>query len=200
MIELIKSLIEAQGEFPPILKDTTNPYFSNKYANLDTVCSTVNPILRKHGLIVVQTAENDGLRTTLYHISGQSITGCQKLFPSKNDPQGWHGAQTYARRYGLLGILGLAAEDDDGNSGSKKPENKPEDIQFGDPIDDPITKRNRAFGKMQCGDGEFKGKRLEDLSVDEIRKHRDSIPAEGTLKQHRDAVSEYGKWRKEGGK
>ena len=126
MTNLIQALIKAQGEFPAVVKDSTNPHFKNRYADLDTVCSTVNPVLRVNGLIVVQTAEGDGLRTTLYHKSGESITGVQTLHPAQDTPQGFHGAMTYARRYQILAMLGISSsDDDDGNTASKKPENKP---------------------------------------------------------------------------
>jgi hypothetical protein len=125
MKQLIQALIKAQGEFPAVVKDSTNPHFKNRYADLDTVCSTVNPVLRANGLIVVQTAEGDGLRTTLWHESGESITGIQTLHPAKLDPQGFHGAMTYSRRYQILGLLGISSsDDDDGNTASKKPESK----------------------------------------------------------------------------
>jgi hypothetical protein len=44
----------------------------------------------------------------------------------KHDPQGYGSALTYARRYSLMAACGIAAEDDDGNAGSKKPIPKPE--------------------------------------------------------------------------
>lgn len=119
MKQIIEALIKAQGEFPAIVKDSVNPHFKNRYASLDGVLETVNPVLRKNGLVLIQTAEGDGLRTTLYHSSGEKLEGVQTLHPAKNDPQGYHGAQTYARRYGILGILGIASEDDDGNEASR---------------------------------------------------------------------------------
>jgi hypothetical protein len=120
MTNLIPALIKAQSEFPPVTKDGKNPHFKNNYATLEQVINCTATALQKNGLAIVQTMEVDSLRTTLYHTSGESITGVQLLHPSKNDPQGWHGAQTYARRYGMLSILGIASEDDDGNTASEK--------------------------------------------------------------------------------
>jgi hypothetical protein len=136
MTNLIPALIKAQSEFPPVTKDAQNPHFKNNYASLENVINCTNKALMSNGLCVVQTMENDSLRTTLYHVSGESITGVQTLHPSKNDPQGWHGAQTYARRYGMLSILGIASEDDDGNSGSEKPKTitQAESIEYQDLI------------------------------------------------------------------
>lgn len=116
--KIIPALIAAKADFGAVKKTSENPFFHSKYADLEMVISATEKALLGNGLAVVQTPDGDGLRTTLYHTSGQWITGVQTLHPSKSDPQGWHGAQTYARRYGLMGVLGLAAEDDDGNTAS----------------------------------------------------------------------------------
>ena len=114
---LIKALIAAQKEFKPLQKDAENPYFSSKYATLDAVINATTAALQDHGLAIVQTfAPGPALVTTLYHVSGESITGVQPLEIEKQTPQALASASTYARRYGWQAILGITAEeDDDGN-------------------------------------------------------------------------------------
>lgn len=112
---LIKALIQAQSEFPAIKKDTENPFYHSQYATLDGVLNQVSSVLRKNGLVVVQSFDGMALKTTLWHTSGESISGTQSLVMEKQNAQGLASASTYARRYGLLAILGIAAEDDDGN-------------------------------------------------------------------------------------
>jgi hypothetical protein len=124
--ELAKALVEVQKEIKPALKDSANPFFKSKYADLNAVWNSCREALGRNGLAVSQTLDMRdnglcGLTTTLMHISGQWISGTQVLNPVKNDPQGVGSATTYARRYGLAAIIGIVAdEDDDGNSASGK--------------------------------------------------------------------------------
>jgi len=60
------------------------------------------------------------IETILIHTSGETLSGGLLHVPaSKNDPQGYGSALTYARRYSLMATCGIAAEDDDGNAASK---------------------------------------------------------------------------------
>lgn len=120
--ELAKALVKVQKELKPAPKDSENPFFKSSYADLATVCKAVFPVLSKYGLSVSQIAENEGAVTTiLMHESGEWLKGTLSLKPTKNDPQGMGSAITYARRYALASICGLATEDDDGNEASKEP-------------------------------------------------------------------------------
>jgi hypothetical protein len=69
---------------------------------------------------------NSVLETTLYHTSGEWISGTQLVNPVKNDPQGLGSAITYARRYSLSAILGLVSDDDDDANTATKPDVKQE--------------------------------------------------------------------------
>lgn len=115
------ALCKAQSEFKSIPKNSINPHFKNRYASLDAIIESVRPILFKNGLSIVQlpmTSEIEGhyLETMLIHVSGQWITSHTPLVMDKNNMQGMGSAITYARRYALGAILGVAPdEDDDGN-------------------------------------------------------------------------------------
>jgi hypothetical protein len=113
MTNLLKAL--ASCNFKPVIKDGTNPHFKSRYASLEAVIAATDDELRRNNLAIVQTYDGEGLRTTLYHVSGESISGVQPLLMVKRDAQGFASASTYARRYGILAMLNLAAEDDDGN-------------------------------------------------------------------------------------
>jgi hypothetical protein len=80
--------------------------------------------LSKNGLSVIQTtaqAETGVLvETTLAHSSGEWVAGVLHVKPVKDDPQGLGSAITYARRYALSAMVGVAPEDDDGNAASGK--------------------------------------------------------------------------------
>jgi hypothetical protein len=123
---LAEALLTAQGALKPALKDSTNPHFKSKYADLQSVWEAARPALQKSGLSVTQTFANTNgevvtVVTTLLHKSGEWIRSELTLKPSKPDPQGIGSAITYGRRYGLSAILGIVAdEDDDGNAASRR--------------------------------------------------------------------------------
>ena len=117
--KLVEALAKAKTEFGAAVKDSLNPHFRSKYADLDTVVSATTPALCKHGLVVVQSFDGDNLVTMIAHSSGEWISGSQPLHATKMDPQGFASASTYARRYGLMAVCGIAPEDDDGNTAQK---------------------------------------------------------------------------------
>ena len=124
---LFAALSQAQGEMPNVKKDSTNPFFKSKYADLAACWDACRATLSKHGLSVMQIPDGpSGLITVLGHTSGQWISGRVEMTLTKNDPQGLGSALTYARRYALSAFIGLASEDDDdGNAASQAPAKKP---------------------------------------------------------------------------
>jgi hypothetical protein len=120
--EIWKALLEVQKEAPALQRDGLNPHFKSQYVTLETVMQTVLPILNRWGVVLVQTTnEADCLITKLVHSeSGDHVASTMRLVMSKDDAQGYGSAMTYARRYAIMGMLGLVADaDDDGNAASK---------------------------------------------------------------------------------
>lgn len=117
-------LLEAQIDMPNLVKDAENPHFKNKFVSLDSLLNAVVPVLNKHGLILMQSVcvlEGQPALETLIMSSkgGPGFSSTMLLMMKANDPQGQGSAITYARRYSLMAMLGLAAgEDDDGNAGT----------------------------------------------------------------------------------
>lgn len=128
--KLAEALAAAQGAIKAATKDAENPFFKSSYATLDSVWTACREPLSKHGLSVIQVplTDADGLHlvTRLCHSSGQWIEGDLSIKPSKDDLQGIGSAITYARRYMLGAMVGVATDaDDDGNDAStKKPQSK----------------------------------------------------------------------------
>jgi len=123
MKTIYQALLKAQSEFPSVKKESTNPFFKNKYAGLESVLEVVLPILHENGLFIVQSpiSEGDrvGVQTSIFSENGEEIKSSFTMALSKNDPQGAGSAITYAKRYALIGMLGLNLEsDDDANAGS----------------------------------------------------------------------------------
>jgi len=120
--KLAEALSKTQGQIKGALKDTDNPFFKRKYADLTSVWDACREQLSSNGLSVVQTTDDSEsgviVETFLIHSSGEWIGGRLRMKPVKDDPQGVGSAITYARRYALAAIVGVAPEDDDGNEAS----------------------------------------------------------------------------------
>jgi hypothetical protein len=125
MKEIASALVKAQRQFGPALKTSTNPHFRSKYADLSACIEAVIDALNDNGIFLLQKNYdcNDGImcETVFVHESGEMLECGIVHFPAvKQDPQGYAGALTYARRYSLMSACGIAPEDDDGNVASRK--------------------------------------------------------------------------------
>lgn len=118
---LSAALATAQAEMEGAKKDANNPFFKSKYADLAAVWEACRGPLTKNGLAVVQTPSSDEagnvcVTTMLLHSSGEWIRDTVTMKPKENSPQGIGSTITYARRYALAAIAGVAPEDDDGEA------------------------------------------------------------------------------------
>jgi len=115
--ELALALSKAQAGITGALKDSANPFFKSKYADLASCWDACRRQLTDNNLSVIQTTDlADGLvvvRTTLAHSSGQWIAGVLPVRAKDDSPQAQGSGITYARRYALAAIVGLAQIDDD---------------------------------------------------------------------------------------
>lgn len=92
------------------------------YADLDTVLEASKPVLTANDLAVAQAASGEGVHAILMHTTGEWLSfPPYQVHTQQNTPQGQGSALTYARRYQMLALLGIATEDDDGTAASKKP-------------------------------------------------------------------------------
>jgi hypothetical protein len=120
--DIATALAKAQGAIEGAKKDSLNPHFKNKYADLAAVWDACREQLSKNALSAIQSVviAGDGKRvlvTRIMHSSGQWIEdGGVPLILSKDDMQGLGSALTYSRRYGLMAMVGIAPEDDDANA------------------------------------------------------------------------------------
>jgi hypothetical protein len=119
---LAKALATAQRELEGASKDSVNPHFKSKYADLAAVWEACQKVLPKNGIAVIQpvTVVNGEVvvTTMLVHESGEFISCDLPLVPTQSTPQAVGSAITYGRRYGLSSMVGVAPEDDDGNAAS----------------------------------------------------------------------------------
>lgn len=129
MSDIAKLSAAMAAAFPDIegaLKDSTNPHFKSKYADLSSVVAAIKPALIKQGLWFRQVLHPHdhgvSVETVIHHASGEYLS-CGVLFvpASKHDAQGFGSATTYCRRYSLQAAFGVCPEDDDGNAAAKAP-------------------------------------------------------------------------------
>lgn len=131
--ELATALAKAQGKITGALKDSSNPFFKSKYADLAACWDSCREPLSDNGLSVIQVPSADDIGVTvttiLAHSSGQWIKSTLRMVPKDGSPQSVGSAITYARRYALAAMVGLAQIDDDGNAASqpdKRADGRPE--------------------------------------------------------------------------
>jgi hypothetical protein len=185
---LAKALSLAQGA----MKDSPRSGKGNygKYSTLADCLDVLRDVLTKNGLSVVQLPKVDEfgchLETILMHTSGQLIQSTLSCKPVSLDPQKIGSAITYMRRYSLSAILGLAPEDDDGESASnlhrgpqpadQKPPVNPQAQTYVPATDTyPVDNYVIDFGK-------FKGKTLQQVAKKDLINYADWLEADAVKK------------------
>lgn len=158
--DLMVALAKAQGEYDRAVKDSNNPYYGSKYADLASITGAVRGAFSKHGIAIVQTVTADlerqtaGATTFLYFGEQWVSTTCELPAVGKSkdgkdrfDAQTIGAAQTYARRYTLAPLASVAPEDDDGNTIVRDDARK-----FGKPVS-PAQVEQRQAPKAESQEG-----------------------------------------------
>lgn len=121
--KLSEALAKAQGQMRGAPKDAANPFYRSKYADLASISEACRDALAKNGLAIMQfpRASEKGVEveTLLSHSSGEWVSETLEIPLAKRDAQGIGSAITYARRYALAAIVGVAPEDDDGHAAAQ---------------------------------------------------------------------------------
>lgn len=118
MKNIASALVKAQLEMIAPKKGSVNPFFKNKYADLNDVLAAVVPALNNNGIVLLQPLVNiegkNFVKTVLMHESGEVFESLAEIFcKNTNDAQAYGSGVTYARRYSLSSICGIGSEDDD---------------------------------------------------------------------------------------
>ena len=127
--DLAMALAKAQGEILPAHKGTINNFHNSSYADIASCWNACRTALSKNELSIVQYPGKSepnylNLISLLLHSSGQWIKGSIRMklqtrkkgigWVDADDPQTYGITMTYARRYGLCGMVGIAPGDSDG--------------------------------------------------------------------------------------
>jgi len=134
--KLVEALAKAQDDFKPIKKESSNPFFKSKYADLAAVIDATRKSLSRNGLAIIQppcfdrTTGTVEIITLLAHSSGEWIKAILDMPVSKTDAQGVGSAITYGRRYARSAVLDVASEeDDDGNAAVSEPRKSRKEVE-----------------------------------------------------------------------
>ena len=123
---LSQALVVALGEMQDLIKTETADAGKYKYtyATLASALQMARPVLSRHGLALTQVAESSNrevaIWTTILHSSGQYVTVVPMRLPAGDTAQATGSAVSFAKRYALMAVLGLATEDDDGASAAPR--------------------------------------------------------------------------------
>lgn len=114
--QIIPALVKAQSEMGVAVKGEENPFYKSRYADLPEVIQVCKEPLNTNKIVVLQPVLDDKVVTVLLHESGEWVSdeGTKILSAKPNDPQAQGSAITYARRYGLMSMLSIPSDDDDG--------------------------------------------------------------------------------------
>lgn len=127
---IYKKLFQVKLEIGKLIKNEINPFFQSKYFDVNQLIEHVEPLLHKNNLLLMQPIKDNKVISTITDIdSGENVTSEIEL-PVFQDPQKTGSAITYYRRYTLQSLLGLQAEDDDGNKTIQNAQNKPKITQW----------------------------------------------------------------------
>lgn len=143
------------------VKTRTGGSYNYSYTPLEKVVEVIDSIASKHGLSYLQEAFTDdngspAIVTRLMHSSGEWIeTRPMILASNNNDAQSQGSAITYARRYQLSALFGIAAEDDD--DGKKAVKDKTEAA--------PVNMTLKEALEVKMPFGKNKGKTLKEIGM-----------------------------------
>lgn len=123
--QIAAALADMQAHMGDIFKESKNPVFGSRYAELSKVWNAFQRVGPGHGLSVVQIpghfdahARTMTLSVRLLHSSGQWLGDEMSMPLSRADAHAYGFACTYARRYSLAALVGICPHDDDGNDAS----------------------------------------------------------------------------------
>ncbi len=169
--ELVKAMVIVQANLTGAIKDSSNPFFKSKYADLESVWESCRAQLGKNGLSLLQPMSNGPngpeVITLLAHVSGEWISGSQPVCAKNATPQELGSAITYARRYGMAAMLGIVQVDDDAETHRAPERAQPQQRA-------PVINQNETGIPGGLGDyvinvsKKYKGHALKDIPKNEL--------------------------------
>ena len=134
--KLAKALAKCQTDLVPASKSSSNPFFNSKYSDISEVLKACQRPLGNNGIALTQGSHNSKtgfyVWTQLTHAdSGEYIRTAIAVSVGKADNHAIGSALTYGRRYGISAMVGIAQEDDDGNTSVQTAPHKTNGVKQG---------------------------------------------------------------------
>jgi len=117
---IYQKLFKIQNELEGLKKTKENPFHKSSYIDINGVLDVLKPKFQENNVLLLQPHDSDQngdyviTRLVDLHDMSEVISKTKLVFPDKGDPQKYGSSITYARRYGLISLLGLEQKDDDG--------------------------------------------------------------------------------------
>lgn len=125
ILNLQQKLSEAQTAIGTVAKERENPYFKSKYIDINALLEVVKPALAEFKLILLQPIKAESgknvLHTIIKDLESKDEIESSIILPENPDPQKYGAIITYFRRYGIVSLLSIQAEDTDGNDTYTQP-------------------------------------------------------------------------------
>ncbi len=178
---LLEALLAFQAEAPVLIKDETaevvskrtGSKYSYKYAAYKAIKAEIQPLLTKYQLVwTCLPGENEEGRPVLDYMlahvpSKESTEGMMPLLLAGQDAQSHGSALTYARRYALVSVLDLVADDDDDGKAASTVRRPTGDAR---PL--PKASREKMLAEIEASDKDLQtlltavgAERVEDVTV-----------------------------------
>lgn len=123
-MNIYQKLSALKSEIGTLKKNAKNPHFKNSYIDLSGLLDAVEPLMQSNGLLLLQPIKDGVVWTEIVDIESAEKLSSNIALPTGVNPQQLGSAITYYRRYTLQSLLGLSAEDDDGNTAASAPTKK----------------------------------------------------------------------------
>lgn len=121
---LYRKVWDAKREIGKVYKNAQSHH--SRYADLNAILDTVEPVLFSFGLIIMQPIRENKVITQLIDIDSGDMVESSIELPAINNPQQMGSAISYFRRYTLSSLLSISTtDDDDAVSASKAAPSKP---------------------------------------------------------------------------
>ncbi len=114
---IYEKLALVQEEVGTMQKDTKG--YNYKYFDINQLLEKLQPVLKKHNLAVFQPIFDGEVCTTIVDLETDGKIFSNIKLPEGVKPQDMGSAITYYRRYSLVSLLAIQAEDDDGAKATK---------------------------------------------------------------------------------
>lgn len=119
-MKIYQKLFKLQQEIGAISKDSKNPFFKSSYFDINQLVDKLLPLLKQNKLLLLQPIVKNEVYAIIQDTESDGRVVSSIPLPEIQDPQKIGGAITYYRRYALVSLLGLQADDDDGNTATGK--------------------------------------------------------------------------------